>query len=162
MEYNVAKERMKFFAEQDRLAKEYRKAGMTEEQIKEMFDYDYEAFKKERVFREHNNFIDLEAFEKEHVPEEKASILGHYFDRFSNEFIYQTQDRYGWLDEIGDPDLYKELKKLSENDLELLTLYVIDGYSLSEIALIQGISKQAVGKKTLRMKKILKKIWKKG
>ena len=65
MEYNVAKERIKFFTEQDRLAKEYRKAGMTEEQIKVMFDYDYEAFKKERVFREHSNFMDLEAFEEE-------------------------------------------------------------------------------------------------
>ena len=162
MEFNVAKERLKFFAEQDKLAREYRKAGMTEEQIKVMFDYDYEAFKKERLFCEHNSFVDLAAFEEECVPEEKASILGRYFERFSRDFIYQTRERYGWLDEIEDPELYKELKKLPENDLELLTLYAIDGYSLSEIAAIQGISKQAVGKKTLRMKKILKKIWKKG
>lgn len=158
MEYNVAKERIKFFAEQDRLAKEYRKAGMTEEQIKVMFDYDYEVFKKERVFREHNNFIDLEAFEDEYVSEDKASVMDSFPDRFSTDFTYlKPWERYEWVERIENPDLYGSLKELPESDLELITLYAIEGYLMKEIAEILGITRQAVGKRIQKLKKIIKK-----
>ena len=158
MEYNVAKERIKFFTEQDRLAKEYRKAGMTEEQIKVMFDYDYEVFKKERAFREHNNFMDLEAFEEECVLEDRAGVMDSFPDRFSTDLTYLNPwERYGWVERIEDPELYGSLKGLPESDLELITLYAMEGYLMKEIAEMLGISRQAVGKRIQKLKKFIKK-----
>lgn len=49
MEWNNGKERKKFEKQQARLREEYRKAGMTEEQIKAMYEYDLSVFRKNRI-----------------------------------------------------------------------------------------------------------------
>lgn len=46
------------------------------------------------------------------------------------------QSRHDWVEKIDDPKLAKKLKKLSHDDLELLTLFAFDGYSQNEIAAI--------------------------
>ena len=159
MEYNVAKERIKFFKEQDRLAEKYRKAGMTEEQIKVLFDYDYEVFKKERLYRVHNQFMDLRAFGEESVPEEKASIADKFFEQISTDMEESKPwERFGWVEKIENLELYEALKNFPLKDIELITMYVFEGYSLAEIAEIRGVSPQAVGKKMRKLKKFLKKI----
>lgn len=66
------------------------------------------------------------------------------------------QSRHGWVEEIDDPKLAKKLKKLSHDDLELLTLFAFDGYSQNEIAAFCSVSQQAISKKINRIKKYLK------
>lgn len=41
----------------ERLTAEYRRAGMTEKQIAAMRSYDWKEFKRERIFRIHNQFL---------------------------------------------------------------------------------------------------------
>ena len=53
MAWNNGLERMKFEAEQAKLAAEYHAAGMTEEQIQQMYEFDLEVFNGNRRFAEH-------------------------------------------------------------------------------------------------------------
>ena len=50
MAWNNGYERKKFESEQKRLAEEYRAAGMTEEQIEEMYQFDLTEFRSRRRF----------------------------------------------------------------------------------------------------------------
>ena len=161
MEYNVAKERFRFFREQDKLAEEYRKAGMTEEQIKVMFDFDYEAFKKERNYRRHNCGMVPEAFDEEEMPEDKAGLVYRNIEKFMAEAdTYDPSDHFGWVEKVNDQKLYEALQVVSETDMELLTLYFIEGYTQVELAKMKGVTKQTMGRKINRIKNFLKKFLK--
>ena len=86
---------------QAKLAEEYRAAGMTEEQIREMYAFD----------------------------------LADNMDALSNGLDHTlSTDRYWWIEEIDDPALAAELKKLPAESIEMLTLYAIEGFTHEEIA----------------------------
>ncbi len=53
MSWNNAYEKRKFEEKQKKQAEKYRALGMTEEQIKEMYEFDYAQFKSERRFHMH-------------------------------------------------------------------------------------------------------------
>ena len=42
--------------------------------------------------------------------------------------------RFGWLSSLEDEMLYRRLCKLSEDDLELLPLLIVDGYRQADAA----------------------------
>lgn len=65
--------------------------------------------------------------------------------------------RYSWVEAIEDEAMSVMLKTLSANDLELLTLMVIDGLSQAEIARKDGCARNTVNKKLARIKKVLRK-----
>ena len=52
-------ERKRFDEEQKRLAEEYRIAGMTEEQIEQMYQFDLVEFNSRRRFSEHTQQLSL-------------------------------------------------------------------------------------------------------
>ena len=54
------------------------------------------------------------------------------------------------------------MKRLSELELEILTLYAFYGYDQKKIAKMLGVSQQLVSKKIVKTKQtleILKKVW---
>lgn len=84
MKFNYATEKIKFDREQEKLAKQYREAGMSEEAIQEMYAYDYELFKKQRVFCQHNQYLDVDA---SFVDSERSSLLA----KFMHEIEYRDE-----------------------------------------------------------------------
>ena len=56
---------------------------------------------------------------------------------------------------MEDEGLSQRLQKLAPEDLELLTLLVIDGYRQADIARMKGCSRNAVYKKLQKIKKLL-------
>ena len=64
MKWNNGYERKRFEANQKKLAEEYRKAGMTEEQIKAMYEFDLEQFKKDRIYQMHTQALQVEEFDE--------------------------------------------------------------------------------------------------
>ena len=93
-------------------------------------------FREERTYREHT-----ESFE-----------ITEYLSKDNTEF----HSRYWWIEEISDPNLAKKIKSLSQDDIELLTLYAILGYTQDEIAQTKGCTKQNIQKKIRRIKNFLK------
>ena len=134
MAYNYAREKRKFDAEWKRKALWYRKEGMSEEDIEAMRCFDLAQFNRDR------------AYESRRRPLETA--CGSYY-------IQQSSERYSWIDEVSDPRLAKRLHELSESDIVLLKLLVIDGLSQVEVASILGIAQQTVSVRFNKIKKLL-------
>lgn len=65
-----------------------------------------------------------------------------------------TTSLYDWVEEIDNPELYKMVSSLKKEEIELLTLFAIEGYSVVEIARLKGISHQNISKKINRIKKV--------
>ncbi len=164
MKFNYQTEKNKLDRAWVKLEEEYRNAGMTEEAIEEMRAYDYEVFRKERTYCNHTNLIDFAAVDAPVDGQEDANVIVNaHMEAFSVGMseLFQ-QDRYGWIESIEDEKILAEVKKLKVEDLELLTLLVFDGYSVSEIARIQGVSPANISKKTKRIKKLFEKFSKQG
>lgn len=152
MSWNNGKEKKKFDKQQERQAEEYRQYGMSEKDIQEMYQFDLEMLRKERVFRIHNQPIQDKFDDK--FDESKSPMLGKFFDKFSifNDF---SDNRYWWIEEIDNQELVKRLKMLSEGDIEILTL-IIEGYKQVEIAQLYSVSSATISKKLKRIRNFLK------
>ena len=156
MAWNNGLERMKFEAEQKKLAAEYRAAGMSEEQIQQMYEFDLEVFNSNRRFAEHTQQFPESPFED---GDEGQSPL---YERFP-EALTVTMDlptnssRYWWIEEIDDPKLAKAARALSAEDLELITLYAYEDLTVREIAVKTGIPKSTVFQRIERLRKFFKK-----
>lgn len=159
MEWNNGKERKKFEKQQARLREEYRKAGMTEEQIKAMYEYDLSVFRKNRIEAIHTQRLDLDAFDDDSPTDEGQNpLLLKFSDKLTVELSITHTSRYAWVEDVENEKLAKGLKSLKRADLELLTLWLVDGYSQSEIAQQMGVNRKAINNKICRIKNFLKQI----
>ena len=70
--------------------------------------------------------------------EDKSALMKKFLESVSHWDDYTTASRYGWIEEVDDPSIYKQLQALRKADLELLTLIVVDGFSQTEIAAVLG------------------------
>ena len=137
MAYNYAREKRKFDAEWKQKALWYRKEGMSEEDIAEMYRFDLAQFNRDR------------AYESRRRPLETA--CGSCFVQVPE----ADTERYSWIDEVSNQQLAEQLHKLSKSDIEMLKLLVIDRCSQAEVASILGIAQQTVSVRFNKIKKFL-------
>ncbi len=120
MSYNHGLEEKRFNEYWNVIAKNYRKAGMTEEQIMSMLEFEREVFNSDRRYRENT----VELFGNESNP------MLQIYDN------YLSDNRYGWLDDIDNPDAYEKIMAMPEIWSEAFTLYIFDGYNQQQISSI--------------------------
>lgn len=160
MGFNYGLEKKKFDQEWEKLRREYREAGMDEASIEAMHEYDWDRFNAERAYANHTQRMPDQIFDDDgDTPDEdRSSLLDKFIDAFGV-MPREVDDsrRYSWMDEIDSPELYARLRKLSSDDIELLTLFIFDGYTVTEIAALLGVSHPTISKKLTRIKKFLKK-----
>lgn len=136
-----------------RLEVEYCDAGMSEEQIAAMKEYDWAWFCSQRVFQNHTQPIPCEQYDE-------VCGQSQLFRKFAS-LSYQwdvdkiDQTRYGWLASVENEQLLLRLKKLSKKDLELLTLLFVDGYRQIDVARLWHCSRSAVAQRFKKIKKFL-------
>jgi DNA-directed RNA polymerase specialized sigma24 family protein len=160
MSFHNAKERRKFEREWAKLREQYRAAGFSEEGIDAMRTFDEEIFQSRRRYENHTQELLSENVVKVSLktrhgaakPAQKLENLTVSFDESS------FAGRYAWADTISDPALTYRIRQLKPDDLELLTLYAIGGYSQPEIARMMGCSQQNISLKLSRIKNFLKNI----
>ena len=63
-------------------------------------------------------------------------------------------DRYGWIDDIENIELYAALNSLSEERMDLLTAVVFEGKNMTEIAMEKGLSVSAITQRMGTIKNI--------
>ena len=157
MAWNNGLERKKFDEEQKRLAAEYRAAGMTEEQIEQMYQFDLEAFNSRRRFYEHNQqFPEL----PNDIDEEDgfSPIFAKFTEGLSEDMnTSDSKDRYWWIEEIDDPLIVHKLRALSKKDIELITLISFENYTHNEVAIHFGVTRSGVTKRVKQLRKIFQK-----
>lgn len=153
MIWNNGFERKRFEEEQKRLAEEYRKLGMSEAQIREMYLFDLAWYKSKRRYLTHTQSFTSKEFNRGN----EDNFENTMFRTFSEALCAAmdkpiNRSRYCWVEDIEDPVLVQKLKRLNENDLELLTLFAFDGYTLTEIGKIYRCTPQNIQQKYKRIK----------
>ena len=154
MGFHYGIEKRKFDKEWEQLEQEYRTAGMNEEQIAAMKEYDCAWFCSQRIFENRNQALPSEQYEDE-------GEQSRLFQKFASlSFCWDVGDidhtRYGWLSAVEDERLFHQLSKLPLEDLELLTLLFVDGYRQTDVAHLWNCSRSAVTQKLKKIKKYLK------
>ena len=154
MGFNYAREKLRFDTEWKRLYVEYRNAGFEEPGIQSMYDHDWELFKKRRIYE--NCEQELPSDEIDDCDNERSTLFQKFPSLTAGFSEEDFTGRYDWIESIDNPVLANRLAELSDDYKELLTLFVFDGYTQTEIAALRGCSQVAVSKKINRIKLFLK------
>ncbi len=157
MSYNYARERRKFVEDWKQKRAEYMAAGMDVSAIEEMYRFDLEEFRRNRIYTTHT-VPELPFGFDDDEDKDKSMFLNRFREIVTAYDNHTLNNRYGWVDDIDNPLLAKKIKELSINDIELLTLWVFDGFSQRDIGEMQMVSHQSVSKKIQRLKKFFEKI----
>ena len=156
MNWNNGYERKRFEEEQKRLAKEYRKLGMSEAQIREMYLFDLDWFKSKRRYCKHTQSFTSSTLEDGNENNFESALFKLFSVALSgamdNPINYSP---FWWIEEIENPLLVQKIKRLTANDLELLTLFAFDGYTLTEIGSLYQCTPQNIQQKYKRIKNFL-------
>lgn len=155
MSFNNGNERRKLNAKWEQLRVQYREAGMSEEAIQEMYEFDLGVLNSERAYDA--NTVAVCAGEDD-VDARKAADIKQYEAAITvTDTYHETKSRFGWIGEIENERLLAGLENLSEDDLKLLTLYVYEGYTESEISKVFSISQPAIHNRIEKITIFLKK-----
>lgn len=139
MSYNHGLEEKIFEDQWKKTAEEYRKSGMTEEQIVAIYRFDREVFNLDRRYRERTVCI----FDNPNIKRLKV-----YDD-------YSADNRYSWIDKIEDSKKYEKVMSLPEIWREAFTMYIFDGYTQKEISSKLLKSQQAISYWIVKIAEIL-------
>ena len=146
--FNHGLEKKRFEKEWGKLRAEYAAAGMSEDVIQKMYEYDCKVFNRDRSFYEHSQPLDVGGNDDE----SESPLIAISANMFTPAVESDPDRRGSWIDEIENEALYGVLVKLPKDEIELLTLYVIEGFNQAEIAVIMNISQQAVAKRFRKIK----------
>ena len=155
MSFNKGLELKKFEAHWEKLRVEYAAAGMAEDAMQKMYDYDRQQFNSERTFVERTQEFTAPAYESSE--EEASPLMLRYQEAITTKDTYhETKSKFAWIGEIEDERLLSALENLSDSDLELITLYAYEGYDTVEISKAFGTTKQNISKKIQRITNFIK------
>ena len=101
-------------------------------------------------------------YRKEGMSEEDIEAMYRFdlvqFNRdraYGSCYIQRPSERYSWIYEVSEPQLVEKLRRLSESDIELLTLLIYDGLSQTEAADVLGRKQYDISRQFARILKSL-------
>ena len=150
MGFNYGREKKKFDADWKKKAAWYRAAGMSEDAIQTLHAFDWEQFKSERRYVNHTQELPSDEV-LEWMSYRVHNIYASMRTDISEAYL---SERYDWIEQLDTPTLTQQLRRLSQEDIELLTL-LLDGYTQREIANMLGCTQPNIAQKMRRIKKIL-------
>ena len=157
MSWNNGYERRKFEAEQKKLAEEYRALGMSEEKIQALYEFDLAQFNSKRRYYMHTQEFSTSDFEEGESDDSESTLLHKFFDELTVTIEYGSySSRYWWIEEIEDEELAGRIRKLSAEEIEMLTLVAFEGYSQVDAAEKMGIPYRTFKHKMQKIKIFLK------
>ncbi len=155
MSFIYAAERNRFDAEWEKLRKEYASAGMSEESIDAMYQYDLQQFNADRAYTRHNCPLNLSHELIGEDDEFENPFLEKHFEQFTTTYDkLGTHSRYWWLEELDDPRLSAAVPLLTSEEKELLTLYFVERYTTRELAKKYKVTHVAISQQLQRICKI--------
>ena len=155
MGFNYGLEKKNFDSQWAVTRKQYEDAGMSSEAIQAMYDYDWSVFNATRAYQNHTQEMAAPSFEQSE--ESYSPLMDKYREAISvTDTYHETKSRFAWIGEIEDENLLSALEKLSDDDLEILTLYIYEGYSTVELSKAYGIAHQNISKRIIKITNFLK------
>ena len=152
MGFNNGFEHVRLENKWKKLRIQYREAGMSEEAIQEMYNFDVQVVNSEQRYYRHSKDLAFNDADTEDT---------HSNDRYEEAILMadtyrETKSGFTWIGEIEDERLLSALEKLKEEDLKILTLYAYDGYTVTEISKVLRCSQPTISIKIKRITKFLK------
>ena len=152
MKFNNGSERVRLENRWKKLRIQYREAGMSEDSIQAMYQFDLDVLNGERAYVDNTQPL----FSTE--DDEDSVDFKQYEKAITVTDVYhETKTRFAWVGEIKNERLQAGLEKLSDEELQLITLYFHDEYSTVELSKVYGIAQQNISKRILKITKFLKK-----
>ena len=155
MGFNYGLEKKNFDRQWAMLRKQYEDAGMSIEAIQTMYEYDWSVFNAARSYQNHTQEIAAPSFEQ--GEEAYSPLMNKYQEAISiTEHYRETKSRFTWIGEIENEQLLTALETLKVEDLEIITMYAYEGYDITEISKVYGVSRPTISIKIKRITKFLK------
>ena len=152
MTFNYAVEKRKFEKVWAKLEKTYAEAGMEPEAIKAMREFDWKIFKSERNEALHTQEFAIPESSDVEMDDCESPLYEKFLEQLSSEYdTYGSHSRYWWLDELTTPCLTIGVPALTLEDKELLTLYIVDGLTIREIARYLNLQKSTISERLQRI-----------
>jgi len=152
MGFYYAKEKKNFELQWTSLREQYEAAGMSQDAIQAMYDYDWSVFNRERAHQNHTQELPAPSFNND------AAFYSPLIQKYQSavsvmDRYHETRSRFSWIGEVEGQRLLAALERLSDEDLKLLTLYDYEGYKISKVL---GVSQPTISIKIKRITKFLK------
>ena len=158
MGFNYGLEKKNFDRQWTIIRKQYEDAGMSSEAIQAMYEYDWSVFNAARSYQNHTQEIAAPSFEQ--GEESYSPLMNKNKEAISiTEHYHETKSRFTWIGGIEDEKLLFALENLNDEDLEILTLYVYEGYNTVELSKAYRIAQQNISKRILKITKFLKNFY---
>ena len=155
MGVNYGLEKKNFDSQWAVTRKQYEDAGMSREAIQAMYDYDCSVFNATRAYQNHTQEMAAPSFEQSE--ESYSPLMNKYREAVSvTDTYHETKSRFAWIGEIENEQLLTALETLKVEDLEIITMYAYEGYDITEISKVYGVSRPTISIKIKRITKFLK------
>ena len=138
MGFNYAREKREFDEEWKEKERWYRESGMSEDAIREMYEYDWSEFNSTRKFyRYGDDDVDVES-----IAEEDGDVIGKAFSK-------------EWIELLDTSDLVRKVRKLPADYIEIIDLMVRENLTQEEVTGRMHCSQQNIAKKIEKIRKLL-------
>ena len=132
----------------------YREAGMSEDAIQAMYEFDLGVLNSERAYI--TNTLTVSDTTDDSTATETSDFKQYEKAITVTDTYHETKTRFTWVGEIQNERLHAGLEKLSDEELQLVTLYFHEKYSTVELSKVYGIAQQNISKRILKITKFLK------
>ena len=155
MGFNYGLEKKNFDSQWAMTRKQYEDAGMSNEAIQAMYDFDWSVFNANRSYQNHTQEMAAPSFEQSE--ESYSPLMNKYQEAVSvTDTYHETKSRFAWIGEIENEQLLTALETLKTEDLEIITMYAYEGYDITEISKVYGVSRPTISIKIKRITKFLR------
>ena len=154
MSFNNGNERRKLNTKWEHLRVQYREAGMNEDAIQAMYEFDLGVLNSERAYI--TNTMTVSGAADDCAAKETSDFKQYEKAVTVTDTYHETKSRFTWIGEIEDERLPSALENLSDADLNLVTMYAYEGYTVTEISKVLGVAQPTISIKIKRITKFLK------
>ena len=120
MGFNYGLEKRKFTEEWKKLYSEYKAAGMSEEDIQDIYAFDLNVFRKNRTeFQRTQPLSESSCDDGIEQGESMSALLKKFSSALSvcDKYSFQSDPRFAWVDEMENDELYRRIISLPERDI---------------------------------------------
>ena len=122
MGFNYGLEKRKFTEEWKKLYSEYKAAGMSEEDIQDIYAFDLNVFRKNRTeFQRTQPLSESSCDDGTEQGESMSALLKKFSSALSacDKYSFQSDPRFAWVDEMENDELYRKIISLPERDMKI-------------------------------------------
>lgn len=158
MGFNYGEKRREMEQEFSRIAKVCRADGMSEDDIGEIYELLKEELNSDRRYYTHTRPHDYsdDFSGDEDTVSKQSRLMRKFINRFSNtQGEISEWERHSWIEDMDDPKITLWLKSQSKQNIEFLTLKVVNDMTQTQIANLWGCSNPAVSRRRRRIRESL-------